>query len=69
MRSGVFKAGPGSNRSFEYDTLSDQYARFLLEKILPEVGRTLNLTQQRRRRAARSCRHRCAGSGDLTDVT
>jgi len=25
-----------SNRSFEYDTLSDQYARFLLEEILPE---------------------------------
>ena len=45
MRSGVFKAGPGSNRSFEYDTLSDQYSRFLLEEILPEVGRTLNLTQ------------------------
>ena|SRR5438093_57213 len=28
-----------SNRSFEYDTLSDQYARLLLEEILPEVGR------------------------------
>ena len=26
-----------SNRSFEYDTLSDQYARFLLHEILPEV--------------------------------
>ncbi|MBI3736875.1 enterochelin esterase [Candidatus Sumerlaeota bacterium] len=25
------------NRSFEYDTLSDQYARFLLEEILPIV--------------------------------
>jgi len=24
-----------SNRSFEYDTLSDQYARFLLDEILP----------------------------------
>ena len=32
-----------SNRSFEYDTLSDQYARFLETEILPEVGKTLNL--------------------------
>lgn len=32
-----------NNRSFEYDTLSDQYARFLLEEILPEVGKTHNL--------------------------
>jgi predicted alpha/beta superfamily hydrolase len=28
-----------SNRSLEYDTLSDAYARFLLEEILPEVGK------------------------------
>jgi enterochelin esterase family protein len=33
-----------SNRSFEYDTLSDQYARFLLEEILPEVGKRYKLT-------------------------
>ena len=26
------------NRSFEYDTLSDQYARLMLEEILPEVA-------------------------------
>jgi enterochelin esterase-like enzyme len=32
-----------SNRSFEYDTLSDQYARFLLEEILPEVGKEYKL--------------------------
>ena len=31
---------PISNRSFEYDTLSDQYARFLLQEILPAVGKT-----------------------------
>jgi enterochelin esterase family protein len=36
--------GKRSNRSFEYDTLSDQYARFLLEEILPEVGKSYNLT-------------------------
>jgi enterochelin esterase-like enzyme len=27
-----------TNRSFEYDTLSDQYARFLLEEIFPKVS-------------------------------
>ena len=43
---------PGrSNRSFEYDTLSDQYARFLLEEILPEVGRSVKLTEDPERRA------------------
>jgi len=36
-------AGKG-NRSFEYDTLSDQYARFLIEEILPHVGKTVKLT-------------------------
>jgi enterochelin esterase family protein len=35
----------GSNRSFEYDTLSDQYARFLEKEILPEVGKTVKLRQ------------------------
>ena len=33
-----------SNRSFEYDTLSDQYARFLMDEILPEVGKKYKLT-------------------------
>ncbi len=32
-----------SNRSFEYDTLSDQYARFLEKEILPEVAKDYNL--------------------------
>jgi enterochelin esterase-like enzyme len=35
----------GSNRSFEYDTLSDQYARFLEKEILPEVGKKVKLRQ------------------------
>jgi enterochelin esterase family protein len=39
------------NRSFEYDSLSDQYARFLLEEILPEVGKTYKLTDEPARRA------------------
>ena len=30
---------PKRNRSVEYDTLSDDYARFLLDEILPEVGK------------------------------
>lgn len=43
--------GPAKNRSVEYDTLSDKYARFLLEEILPEVGKELNLTKEARGRA------------------
>ena len=39
------EAKPRPNRSFEYDTLSDQYTRFLLEEILPEVGKTYNLSK------------------------
>ncbi len=42
---------PRKNRSFEYDTLSDQYARFLLEEILPAVGEKYKLTQDPRGRA------------------
>lgn len=40
-----------SNRSFEYDTLSDQYARFLIEEILPEVGKQYKLTDDPEMRA------------------
>lgn len=36
-------ARPRENRSFEYDTLSDQYARFLEKEILPEVNKSVNL--------------------------
>jgi enterochelin esterase family protein len=49
VNPGVFpdkldKAGKArSNRSFEYDTLSDQYARFLEKEILPEVGKSVKL--------------------------
>ncbi len=42
-------SGPGkrarSNRSFEYDRLGDQYARFLEKEILPAVGKQYNLRQ------------------------
>jgi enterochelin esterase family protein len=42
---------PRSNRSFEYDTLSDQYARFLEKEILPEVGKSYNLRKDAADRA------------------
>jgi enterochelin esterase family protein len=38
------RPAPPSNRSFEYDTLSDAYARFLIEEILPAVGKEYKLT-------------------------
>ncbi|MDB5385990.1 MAG: putative esterase [Planctomycetaceae bacterium] len=44
-------AWSANNRSFEYDTLSDQYARFLIEEILPEVGKTYKLTDDPNKRA------------------
>ncbi len=50
INPGSFENG-GSNRSFEYDTLSDQYARFLRDEILPEVGKTVKLTDDPERRA------------------
>ena len=45
------KADGKPNRSFEYDTLSDQYARFLLEEILPEVEKTVKLKHDAESRA------------------
>ena len=42
---------PRSNRSFEYDTLSDAYARFLLEELLPAVGQEYRLTDDPQGRA------------------
>ena len=36
---------PRKNRSLEYDTLNAQYAKFLLEDILPEVEKDYNLTK------------------------
>ena len=34
-----------SNRSFEYDSLGDAYARFLLDELLPEVEKKWNITK------------------------
>lgn len=39
------------NRSFEYDSLSNQYARFLEEEILPEVSKRYNLRKDAAGRA------------------
>lgn len=40
-----------SNRSFEYDSLGDRYARFLLEEILPEVEKKYNVSKDPEQRA------------------
>ena len=40
-----------NNRSFEYDTLSDQYAKMLIDEIIPEVGKSYTLTENRKMRA------------------
>jgi enterochelin esterase family protein len=37
--------GKSSNRSLEYDSLGDRYARFLLEEIIPEVEKTYTLSK------------------------
>ena len=56
INPGIFPAEtPGtnsrSNRSFEYDTLSDQYAQFLEKEILPEVEKSCRLRQDAAGRA------------------
>lgn len=40
-----------SNRSFEYDSLSDQYVRFLSEEIIPAVAAEYNLADDPKMRA------------------
>jgi enterochelin esterase-like enzyme len=48
--TGTGEEGRGQ-RSVEYDTLSDRYARFLLEEILPEVEKTVKLRHDPESRA------------------
>ncbi|HET6387309.1 MAG TPA: alpha/beta hydrolase-fold protein [Armatimonadota bacterium] len=50
INPGTFADGR-SDRSFEYDTLSDQYSRFILQEILPEVEKTVKLRQDAAGRA------------------
>ena len=42
---------PRKNRSFEYDTVSDQYANFLLEEVLPKVEKVYNISEDPEHRA------------------
>ena len=50
INPGVFADGR-KNRSVEYDTLSADYARFLLEEILPEAEKTVTLRKDPESRA------------------
>ena len=50
VNPGVFKAAEPpakdrSNRSFEYDSLGDANARFILDELLPEATKGLNITK------------------------
>jgi enterochelin esterase family protein len=40
-----------NHRKEEYDALNDRYARFLIEEMLPEVGKKYNLTDDPEKRA------------------
>jgi sugar lactone lactonase YvrE/enterochelin esterase-like enzyme len=40
------KAHPRFNRSYEYDSPTDLYARFLTEEILPEVAKQYNISKE-----------------------
>jgi len=51
LNPGVFADTTVSNRSYEYDILSDQYVRFLLEEILPAVAREQPLREDAAGRA------------------
>src|SRR4029078_12555639 len=50
------KGNQPSNRSFEYDSLGNRYARFLLEEILPEVEKRYSISPDLDMRALASIR-------------
>lgn len=50
-KSQVRQGNKSSNRSFEYDSLGDRYARFLLEEIIPEVEKRYNISSEPEMRA------------------
>ena len=75
IEPGVLQGDGSANRSFEYDTLSDQYARFLLEEILPEVGEDREAAPRRgqprdrgREQRRHLCVHRRRGSGPTSSA-
>ncbi len=43
--------GNPNNRSVEYDSPGDKYSRFIIEEMLPEVGKSYNLTKDPEGRA------------------
>ncbi len=45
------RPGTASNRGFEYDSLGDRYARFLLEEIIPEVEKKYSISKDPEMRA------------------
>ncbi|MCC7155599.1 MAG: SMP-30/gluconolactonase/LRE family protein [Bryobacterales bacterium] len=49
INPGVLPGNAGApiryNRSFEYDSLGDRYARFLIDEILPEAAKQYNLSK------------------------
>jgi enterochelin esterase family protein len=55
---------PVSNRRFEYDTMDDKYARFLIEEILPEVGQKYRLSDDPEQRGICG-----ASSGGICSLT
>lgn len=52
-QSSEFPENPfrNSNRSWEYDELSDRYARFLIEEMIPELSKKYNLADDPKMRA------------------
>jgi len=69
INPGVLKGlAPGQadrpNRSYEYDSLNDRYARFLMEEILPEVAKHYNLSTNPNDRAISG-----ASSGGICSFT
>ena len=42
---------PRSNRSYEYDSLGDQYAKFLIEELLPAIEKDYNISKDPAQRA------------------
>jgi enterochelin esterase-like enzyme/sugar lactone lactonase YvrE len=56
--------GKSSNRSYEYDSLGDRYARFLLDEIIPEVEKRYRISSDPEMRAICG-----ASSGGICSLT
>jgi enterochelin esterase family protein len=51
VEPGQFTKGQYGNRAVEYDSLNDNYARFIHEEILPEVEKIVKLSKDPAKRA------------------